>query len=115
ISTTRRSSRRSSNVSTEMAKAATGTTPAGTRDQRQASEWVRQMFAEIAPKYDLLNHLLSFNIDRAWRRALLKSLEPVLGRLEAHVLDLCCGTGDVLLDLEGVGRARVLDRKSTRE
>ncbi len=91
-----------------MAKAAVGTTPAGTRDQRQASEWVRRMFAEIAPKYDLLNHLLSFNIDRAWRRALLKRLEPVLARPEAEILDLCCGTGDVLLDLESAGRARVL-------
>jgi demethylmenaquinone methyltransferase/2-methoxy-6-polyprenyl-1,4-benzoquinol methylase len=91
-----------------MAKAATGTTPAGTQDARQASQRVRQMFAEIAPKYDLLNHLLSFNVDRAWRRALLKSLEPVLARSEAQILDLCCGTGDVLLDLERVGRARVL-------
>jgi demethylmenaquinone methyltransferase / 2-methoxy-6-polyprenyl-1,4-benzoquinol methylase len=79
-----------------------------TPGQRQASEWVRQMFAEIAPKYDLLNHLLSFNIDRGWRRALLKRLEPVLARPEAQILDLCCGTGDVLLDLERVGRAHVL-------
>jgi demethylmenaquinone methyltransferase/2-methoxy-6-polyprenyl-1,4-benzoquinol methylase len=91
-----------------MAKAATGTAPTGTRDERQAAAWVRQMFAEIAPKYDLLNHLLSFNIDRAWRRALLKRLESVLLRPEAQILDLCCGTGDVLLDLEKVGRARVL-------
>jgi demethylmenaquinone methyltransferase / 2-methoxy-6-polyprenyl-1,4-benzoquinol methylase len=91
-----------------MGKAEAGTTPAGTRDERQAAEWVRRMFAEIAPKYDLLNHLLSFNIDRAWRRALLKSLEPVMARSEAQILDLCCGTGDVLLLLERVGSARVL-------
>ncbi len=91
-----------------MSKAATGTTPAGTRDERQASEWVRGMFAGIAPKYDLLNHLLSFNVDRLWRRALLQRLEPVLARPEAQILDLCCGTGDVLLDFERVGRARVL-------
>jgi demethylmenaquinone methyltransferase / 2-methoxy-6-polyprenyl-1,4-benzoquinol methylase len=91
-----------------MAKAVIGATPVRTPGQRQASEWVRQMFAEIAPKYDLLNHLLSFNIDRGWRRALLKRLEPVLARPEAQILDLCCGTGDVLLDLERVGRAHVL-------
>ncbi len=91
-----------------MGKAVTGATSRGTRDERQASEWVRQMFAEIAPKYDLLNHLLSFNVDRGWRKALLKRLEPVLARSEAQILDLCCGTGDVLLDLESAGRARVL-------
>jgi demethylmenaquinone methyltransferase/2-methoxy-6-polyprenyl-1,4-benzoquinol methylase len=91
-----------------MAKAATGTTPTGTQDEQQAAAWVQRMFAEIAPKYDLLNHLLSFNIDRAWRGVLMKRLESVLARPEARILDLCCGTGDVLLDFERVGRARVL-------
>ena len=57
------------------------------------------MFGEIAPRYDFLNHLLSFSIDREWRKALLKSMEPVLQRPDARALDLCCGTGDVLLDL----------------
>jgi demethylmenaquinone methyltransferase/2-methoxy-6-polyprenyl-1,4-benzoquinol methylase len=91
-----------------MAKAATGATPTGTQDEQQASAWVQRMFAKIAPRYDLLNHLLSFNIDRAWRRVLLKRLESVLVRPDARVLDLCCGTGDVLLDFERVGRAQVL-------
>jgi demethylmenaquinone methyltransferase/2-methoxy-6-polyprenyl-1,4-benzoquinol methylase len=58
------------------------------------------MFSDIAPRYDLLNHLLSFNIDRGWRKALLKRVTPVLQRHDARVLDLCCGTGDVLLDLQ---------------
>jgi demethylmenaquinone methyltransferase/2-methoxy-6-polyprenyl-1,4-benzoquinol methylase len=66
------------------------------------------MFAEIAPRYDLLNHLLSFNIDRGWRKRLLKSLEPVLERQNARVLDLCCGTGDVLLDLTGRAKASLI-------
>ncbi len=69
---------------------------------------MRQMFAEIAPRYDLLNHLLSFNIDRRWRKALLKSVMPILLRPDARVLDLCCGTGDVLLELQKVALSRVL-------
>lgn len=60
------------------------------------------MFADIAPRYDLLNHLLSFNIDRGWRKALVKSLTPVFQRPQTRVLDLCCGTGDVLFDLQNI-------------
>jgi demethylmenaquinone methyltransferase/2-methoxy-6-polyprenyl-1,4-benzoquinol methylase len=66
------------------------------------------MFADIAPRYDLLNHLLSFNIDRSWRKVLFQRLADVLERPEACVLDLCCGTGDVLLDLQAKSRARVI-------
>jgi demethylmenaquinone methyltransferase/2-methoxy-6-polyprenyl-1,4-benzoquinol methylase len=58
------------------------------------------MFANVAPKYDLLNHLLSFNIDRRWRRRLLDRVQPMLARPGAMALDLCCGTGDVLLELQ---------------
>jgi demethylmenaquinone methyltransferase/2-methoxy-6-polyprenyl-1,4-benzoquinol methylase len=85
-----------------------GTTPPGTSDEKQASRWVRQMFSDIAPKYDLLNHLLSFNIDRGWRKALLKRLRDVLAEPEARILDLCCGTGDVLLDLQKTAKSRVI-------
>jgi demethylmenaquinone methyltransferase/2-methoxy-6-polyprenyl-1,4-benzoquinol methylase len=85
-----------------------GTTPPGAAGEKQASQWVRQMFAEIAPRYYLLNHLLSFNVDRGWRKALLKRVTPVLLRREARVLDLCCGTGDVLLDLQSVAVSPVL-------
>ena len=88
--------------------AAEGTTPPGTSTEQQAARWVQGMFADIAPRYDLLNHLLSFNIDRGWRKRLLKSLGPVLERQNARVLDLCCGTGDVLLDLAGAGKAAVI-------
>jgi demethylmenaquinone methyltransferase/2-methoxy-6-polyprenyl-1,4-benzoquinol methylase len=65
------------------------------------------MFARIAPRYDLLNHLLSFNIDRSWRRVLLQKVAPVLENPNARVLDLCCGTGDVLLDFQKVAKARI--------
>lgn len=87
---------------------ASGTLPAGTANEQQAAEWVRRMFSGIAPKYDFLNHLLSFNVDRAWRKALMRRLAPVLSRADAKILDLCCGTGDVLLDLQNAARTRVM-------
>jgi demethylmenaquinone methyltransferase / 2-methoxy-6-polyprenyl-1,4-benzoquinol methylase len=87
---------------------AEGTTPPGTANEQQASQWVQTMFAEIAPRYDLLNHLLSFNIDRGWRKRLLRNLSPAMQRPDARVLDLCCGTGDVLLDLAGTAKASVI-------
>ncbi len=77
-----------------------GTTPPGTASEEQASRWVRTMFEEVAPKYDLLNHVLSFNIDRLWRKRLLHAVRAVLNRPGAKALDLCCGTGDVLLELQ---------------
>lgn len=79
---------------------ATGTTPPGAADEEQAARWVRGMFGRIAPRYDLLNHLLSFNRDRAWRRRTLERLGPALARPGARALDLCCGTGDLALELK---------------
>jgi demethylmenaquinone methyltransferase/2-methoxy-6-polyprenyl-1,4-benzoquinol methylase len=55
---------------------------------------VRKMFGDIAPRYDLLNHLLSFNIDRYWRWQTVRKV-PLQG--SAPVLDLCTGTGDLAL------------------
>lgn len=52
---------------------------------------VEQMFDNIAPTYDLLNHLLSFGIDRHWRRAALRSLKPFAPK---RMLDMATGTGD---------------------
>jgi demethylmenaquinone methyltransferase/2-methoxy-6-polyprenyl-1,4-benzoquinol methylase len=66
------------------------------------------MFSGIAPRYDLLNHVLSFNIDRSWRKALLRSLAPVLAMPNARILDLCCGTGDVLIDLQSIAATPVM-------
>ena len=57
------------------------------------------MFTSIAPRYDLLNHLLSFNIDRLWWRRTARSFASILSRPDARVLDLCCGTGDMAFAL----------------
>ena len=89
---------------------AQGTTPAGAETERQASAWVRGMFGRIAPRYDLLNHLLSFNLDKRWRARTVTRVSAILDRPDAQVLDLCCGTGDVLLALE-VRRKHVHGRK----
>jgi len=78
---------------------ATGTTPKGITSEEAASRWVRGMFGRVAGRYDLLNHLLSFNLDRSWRAHTVKRVADVLARPDAKVLDLCCGTGDVLLSL----------------
>ena len=73
----------------------TGTTPEGAKTAQQASAWVRGMFGRIAPRYDLLNHLLSLNIDRHWRARTVASLAPILARSNSLVLDVACGTGDL--------------------
>ena len=73
----------------------------------ESSAWVRDMFGRVAPRYDLLNHLLSFNIDRRWRARTVRRVAGVLGQPGARVLDLCCGTGDLAIALAQAGRARV--------
>ncbi len=72
-----------------------GAQPAGTPDERAAAAAVREMFSAIAPRYDLLNHLLSMNVDRLWWRRAARSFRHLLERPGARVLDLCCGTGDM--------------------
>jgi demethylmenaquinone methyltransferase/2-methoxy-6-polyprenyl-1,4-benzoquinol methylase len=59
------------------------------------------MFGRIAPRYDLLNHLLSLRMDVAWRRRVARRFRDVLHCPKARVLDLCCGTGDLALVLAG--------------
>lgn len=60
---------------------------------------VREMFAEIAPRYDFLNHALSLNVDKRWRRFVIARLGDQLKRPGALALDLCCGTADLSLEL----------------
>ncbi len=69
------------------------------------------MFARIAPRYDLLNHLLSLGIDRRWRKAVIRRAGELDGRL---VLDACTGTGDLALAFAGAG-ARVVGADFTHE
>ncbi len=57
------------------------------------------MFARVAHRYDFANHLLSFGIDRLWRKRVVELVRPVLHRANSRVLDLCCGTGDLMLAL----------------
>lgn len=79
---------------------ALGTTPPNTASEQEATRWVRGMFGQIAPRYDLLNHLLSFNVDKHWRNRTVKRVTPILERPDAKVADLCCGTCDLLIAME---------------
>jgi demethylmenaquinone methyltransferase / 2-methoxy-6-polyprenyl-1,4-benzoquinol methylase len=76
-----------------------GAAPAGARDEHSASDAVREMFSSIAPRYDLLNHVLSMNVDRLWWNRTARSFSDILRRPGAQVLDLCCGTGDMTFAL----------------
>ncbi len=76
-----------------------GAAPQGARDPQSAAKAVREMFTSIAPRYDLLNHVLSFNVDRLWWWRTARSFEAILRRPDAQVLDLCCGTGDMAFSL----------------
>src|SRR5918998_6144145 len=64
---------------------------------------IRRMFDGIAPTYDLLNHLLSLNVDRAWRRRVVRAVPASAGPL----LDLCTGTGDLAFEYDRAGGGRV--------
>ena len=91
--------------------AGTGPRPRPAVGEARARQ-VQTIFSEIAPRYDLLNHVLSLNVDRAWRRRLIDHLAPDLGgsagsaassttRPGARVLDACAGTYDLSLELAG--------------
>ena len=77
-----------------------GTTPQGAQSEQEAAHWVRAMFGRVAHRYDLANHLLSFNIDRLWRARTVARVRPILERPGARVLDICCGTGDLMMALQ---------------
>lgn len=74
-----------------------GTTLPEGDDKRRA---VRAMFDTIAPRYDLVNRIMTFGMDRGWRRAAVGSLGLDPG---SRVLDVACGTGDLCRDLAGAG------------
>jgi len=77
----------------------TGAKPIGATDEAQAAQAVRQMFDSIAPRYDLLNHVLSANIDRLWWRGAARQFRSILAQPDAEILDICCGTGDLTMAL----------------
>lgn len=61
-------------------------------DGQEKEAYIRGLFSEIAPVYEFINHLLSFNLDRFWRRrAVARFFRPS----HRHILDACCGTGEL--------------------
>jgi demethylmenaquinone methyltransferase/2-methoxy-6-polyprenyl-1,4-benzoquinol methylase len=74
----------------------------GTLDKRE--DKIRGMFGEIAPRYDLLNHLLSLNVDHYWRWRTTKIVPPRNG---APILDMCTGTGDLALAYDKAAQGKV--------
>jgi demethylmenaquinone methyltransferase/2-methoxy-6-polyprenyl-1,4-benzoquinol methylase len=75
-----------------------GLTNNGESLSNEHAQRVREMFARISPRYDLLNHLLSGNIDRRWRRLVATKLKGLLPE-GSRVLDVACGTGDLSIQL----------------
>jgi len=69
---------------------------------------VREMFASIAGRYDLLNHLLSGNVDKRWRRIVANRVRDKISSTSARVLDVACGTGDLSLTLFEITGAGVV-------
>ncbi len=82
-----------------------GSRPRGAADEREASARVREMFDRITPRYDFLNHLLSFSLDHVWRRRTASYFRHILERPETRVLDVCCGTGDLAFAMDHVRTA----------
>ncbi|MCM3902607.1 MAG: bifunctional demethylmenaquinone methyltransferase/2-methoxy-6-polyprenyl-1,4-benzoquinol methylase UbiE [Pyrinomonadaceae bacterium] len=76
-------------------------------DEEHANR-VREMFADIAGRYDLLNHLLSGHIDKRWRRLVARKLRENIVSSGARILDVACGTGDLSLTLSQTIGARVV-------
>ena len=65
------------------------------RGTHAEAKTVQEMFSAIAPRYELLNHVLSFNVDVWWRWRVARAFRGILSRPDARVLDLCCGTGSM--------------------
>jgi demethylmenaquinone methyltransferase/2-methoxy-6-polyprenyl-1,4-benzoquinol methylase len=66
------------------------------------------MFAGIAGRYDLLNHVLSMNIDKRWRKFVRNKLQDILDDQNAVVLDVACGTGDLAIELRNNAKAKII-------
>lgn len=77
-------------------------------NEQEHATRVREMFAAIAGRYDLLNHLLSGHIDKRWRRLVARKLRESIASPGARILDVACGTGDLSLTLSETIGARVV-------
>jgi demethylmenaquinone methyltransferase/2-methoxy-6-polyprenyl-1,4-benzoquinol methylase len=75
---------------------------------------IRRMFGQVAPRYDLLNHLLSLNIDKYWRWRTTRLVPP---KGDAPILDLCTGTGDLALayDRAAAGKTPIIGADFSHE
>jgi demethylmenaquinone methyltransferase / 2-methoxy-6-polyprenyl-1,4-benzoquinol methylase len=71
--------------------------------ERDKSRAVREMFGAIAGRYDFLNHFLSLNIDRLWRRACLREVGKALAVPRPKILDVGCGTADLSIEFSSLG------------
>jgi demethylmenaquinone methyltransferase/2-methoxy-6-polyprenyl-1,4-benzoquinol methylase len=80
----------------------------------KSDERVRRMFGEIAPHYDRMNHLLSLNIDKYWRRWTVNKLRPTAGE---PILDVCTGTGDLAIAFQRAtgGKSEIVATDFCRE
>jgi len=76
-----------------------GSRPTGAEDEASAALAVRNMFDQIAPRYDLLNHVLSASVDRVWWWQTARRFGAILADPDAAVLDVCCGTGHMTMAL----------------
>ncbi len=79
-----------------------------TAEELKHARAVREMFSGIATKYDFLNHFLSVNIDKRWRRLVVRKLTEILENPQATILDVACGTGDLSVELSKSGRAKII-------
>jgi demethylmenaquinone methyltransferase/2-methoxy-6-polyprenyl-1,4-benzoquinol methylase len=76
-----------------------GSRPEGATDEATSAQSVRQMFDQIAPRYDLLNRILSANVAALWWARTARTFREILARPDACIVDLCCGTGSLTLAL----------------
>jgi demethylmenaquinone methyltransferase/2-methoxy-6-polyprenyl-1,4-benzoquinol methylase len=92
----------------DAANASLGESAPGSPDATDSTtRAIRKMFSAVAPRYDFLNHFLSVGRDIAWRKATAKTLRHILERPHSKVADLCCGTGDLALELQRYSSGRV--------
>jgi demethylmenaquinone methyltransferase / 2-methoxy-6-polyprenyl-1,4-benzoquinol methylase len=76
--------------------------------EKQHARAVHEMFSGIAGKYDFLNHFLSLNIDKRWRKRVVGKLADIVADPNSKLLDVACGTGDLTLELSASGPAQVI-------